>query len=220
MLDQMHLHPEYQMSLEEIDKFLYFTEKSGYSFNYRYTGGEPLYWKHLEEGTRMLTSSKSCKSLLLMTNAMKPKALTKKIVSMIDYIRISQYGYNHKAMRIVKETYPDKVHIVDREEFYPHPTSPINNATPVECGNFEHLYFKGKVFACPHSYALAVRHKMNMDETELGVDLCLNYCERNTQIREGHENICKLCIGNKKVRDQMGKVENVSLVHLANKKVL
>lgn len=212
MMDQMHTHASYQMSLEEMDKFIYFTEKSGYVFNYRYTGGEPLYWKHLQECTKMLRKSKSCKSILLMTNGMKYDNLTDDIISMIDYVRISQYNYNKEAMIILKDKYPDKVMIVDREEFYPNPTYPLDNATPVECGNLEHLYFKNKVFACPHSYSLAIRN--NLTHLELGIDIGMNYCDRNLEIRHGHEDICKLCLGNKKVRDQIDKLKNISNRHL------
>lgn len=211
MMDQMHLHASYQMSLEEMERFLYYTEKSGYRFNYRYTGGEPLYWKNLKEGTRMLRNSKSCNSILLMTNGMKHENLTDEILGMIDYVRISQYGYNEEAMWVLKERNPYKVRIVDREEFYPNPKEPIHDAVPVECGNLEQIYFDGKIYMCPHSYSLAIRH--DLTHLELGIDLCENYCDRNMEIREGHELICKLCLGNKKVRDRIDKVSNVSNRH-------
>jgi organic radical activating enzyme len=153
------------MSLEEIEKLIHYSEKSGYSFNFRYTGGEPLYWKNLEEGTRLLRNSKICKSILLMTNGMKHENLTKEVISMLDYVRISQYGYNEEAMKILKGKYPHKVRIVDREEFYPNPKHPVENSTPVECGNLESLYFQGKVYACPHSYSLAIRHNLTHLDT-------------------------------------------------------
>jgi hypothetical protein len=97
---------------------------------------------------------------------------------------------------------------VPREEFYPNPTKPVENSTPVECGNLEALYFDSKVYACPHSYSLAIRH--GMTDLELGVDIGMFYNKRNMEIRHGHEDICKLCLGNKKVRDQIGKTKNVS----------
>jgi hypothetical protein len=58
---------------------------------------------------------------------------------------------------------------------------------------------------------LALRHGLN--HLELGVEVGMNYCERNTEIREGHVDICKLCVGNKKVRDQFDKVANISNIH-------
>jgi len=211
MMNQMNLHSSYQMSLEEIEKFIYYTEKSNYRFNYRYTGGEPLYWKNLLEGTRLLRKSKSCNSILLMTNGMKHENLTDEILSMIDYVRISQYGYNNYEMNLLKNKNPHKVRIVDREKFYPNPKDPINDAIPVECGNLEQIYFQGKVYMCPHSYSLAIRH--NLTHLELGVDLCDFYCRRNAEIRDGHEHICKLCLGNKKVRDRLDRVDNISNRH-------
>jgi len=211
MMNQMNLHASYQMSIEEIEKLIYYSERSGYCFNYRYTGGEPLYWKHLKEGTRLLRNSKSCKSILLMTNAMKYENLTEEIVEMLDYIRISQYTYNEQAMKIVKNKYHNKTRIVDREEFYPNPNSPFENATPVECGNLEHLYFQGKIYACPHSYSLALKH--NLTHLELGEEIKDNFLNRNCEIREGHIEICKLCLGNKKVRDQIDKTKNISPYH-------
>ena len=211
MMNQMHLHPSYQMSLEEMEKFLYYTEKSGYRFNYRYTGGEPLYWRNLKDGTKMLRKSKSCNSILLMTNGMKHENLNDEIIRMIDYVRISQYNYNDEAISLLKEKYPHKVKIVDREKFYPNPLSPIHEAVPVECGNLEHIYFNKKIYMCPHSYSLSIKH--NLKNLELGIDLCDNYCDRNLEIREGHELICKLCLGNKKVRDNLDMINNVSNRH-------
>lgn len=211
MMNQMKAHPAYQMSLEELERFLYYTEKSNYAFHYRYTGGEPLYWKHLEEGTRMIRNSKSCKSILIMTNGMAHEKLTAPIWRMIDYVRISQYGYNHEAMNYLKAKRPSKVRIVDREEFYPMPTEPVEDATPVECGNPEHIFFKGRVYACPHSYSLAIKN--NLTDIETGVDLKENYCDGLADIRHSQEKICKLCISNKKVAKHMEKVQNVSRYH-------
>lgn len=211
MLSQMKLHSAYQMSLEEMEKFIYYTEKSGYFFNYRYTGGEPLYWKNLEEGTRMLRKSKSCKSILLMTNAMKHDNITDNIINMIDYVRISKYEYNHDAIKILKDKYPEKVMVVDREDFYPNPKEPLENSLPVDCGNPEHLYFNNKIFACPHSYSLAIKN--GLTHLELGVDIGMDYCKRNREIRDGHEKICTLCLGNKKVRNQIEKEHNFSNHH-------
>jgi organic radical activating enzyme len=211
MMSQMHQHPSYQMSLEELEKFIYYTEKSNYKFHYRYTGGEPLYWRHLEEGTSLIRKSKSCKSILLMTNGMAYNKLTPKILSMIDYVRISQYGYNKEAIKYLKTKHPYKVRIVDREEFYPMPESPIHDATPVECGNPEHIFFHGKVYACPHAYSIAIKN--NLTHIETGVDLQYNYCSSFEQIRHSQEEICKLCISNRKVASHMQKIQNLSKYH-------
>lgn len=211
MMNQMKNYSGYQMSLEELNKFLTYAEKSNYKFHYRYTGGEPLYWKKLEEGTKLLRNSKTCKSILLMTNGMAYDKLNDKIVGMIDYIRISQYDYNKNAIKYLVKRYPNKVKIVDRQEFLPLPNEPIHDAVPVECGNFEHLFFKGKVYACPHSASLAIKH--NLTHIRTGTEINENFCDDLNEIRHNHEEICKFCISNKKVALHVEKIKNVSKNH-------
>lgn len=211
MMSQMQKNSSYQMSLEEIEKFLFYTELSGYSFHYRYTGGEPLYWKNLEEGTKLIRKSKSCKSILLMTNGMAYDKMSSKTLSMIDYLRISQYDYNKEAIKYLKNKYPFKTKIVNREEFFPMPSKPVEEAVPVQCGNQEHLYFKEKVYACPHACSLALKNQIN--DVETGTNLVKDYCDVLKKIRLSQEKICKLCISNKGVAKHMKKIQNLSKYH-------
>lgn len=197
---------KYQMSLDEIEQFVYYSEKSGYSFDFVLTGGEPLAWKNMEEGLCRLRRSPITNKITMFTNAMLWKSLSSRSLECMDSIRISHYEGNDTHMAIMKEKFPDKVSIVDRTDFWVNPTKPVPNTTPAICLNPEHLYYDYRVYACPHSQSIA-RH--NGSQVMLSEPLGLHFLDSMARIRHNQEKeICSMCISNQKVRNKCLKIHN------------
>lgn len=198
----------YQMSLEELDRLIYYSEQSNYKFHYRLTGGEPFLWKHLLEGTKRLRASPSCLSISIISNAIHVELATDELMEMVDCLRISRYLYNEKNANYLEHKYPERVLVVDRQEFLKNPTEKVPNSIPVHCGNPELMFYDNRVYACPHSKSIALN---------FGVDLKL-YNELGMHFKNGleairhsqEEELCTRCIGNKAVSKAMEKVLNVS----------
>jgi organic radical activating enzyme len=196
------------MSVEEIKELLHFSAISKYSFDFILTGGDPLLWNNLEEGLVALRKSPVTKSITMFTNAMFHKRLTQKSVDCLDAIRISHYDGNESHMDEMKKTWPDKVHIVDRTEFWENPSEPVEGSLPAQCLNPETLYYNRRVYACPHSASIA---KKNGSEVQTFFDLKSNFLNDYRAIRIGQEkDICSMCISNMKVRNQVEKIVNIT----------
>lgn len=63
----------YHLPLDELAEFLRVTEESGYFIErLDLTGpGEPLLWKHLREGLKLIRSSKAIGSINVVTNGLE-----------------------------------------------------------------------------------------------------------------------------------------------------
>lgn len=208
MTHLMNKEPAYQMSLEEIDQLIYYSEQSNYKFHYRLTGGEPFLWKHLLEGIKRLKASPSCLSISIISNAVHIDLATDELMEMVDCLRVSKYLYNEKHADILEKKYPKRVLVVDRQEFTKNPSEKVPNSSPVHCGNPELMFYDNRVYACPHSKSIAIKFGV---EVPMYNELGLNFKDGLDAIRHGQEEeLCSRCIGNKAVRNAMDKVLNVS----------
>ncbi|MDD5069805.1 MAG: 4Fe-4S cluster-binding domain-containing protein [Candidatus Omnitrophica bacterium] len=196
----------YQMSPDEIKRFIKTSESSRYAFNIILTGGEPLHWKHLDEGVQLLRGSSCCKSLHLFTNALNIKGLNDQTGNSFDRIRISRYPRNEKNIEELIRRFPAKVEIVDRTAFWKTPLSRMPNVLPAVCCNSEVFFFNNKIYACPHSASIALRHRTTVT---LYTPLKKGFLKRLPAIRKKQEyDICAFCISNMKVRNQAELVKN------------
>jgi len=199
-------YPDYQMSLDEVKKFIEVSERSHYSFDIILTGGEPLSWDYFEEGTRLLKSSKICNSLHLFTNAMGISGLNHETVKYLDRIRISRYEGNRDNAAKLFKMFPGKVQIVDRREFWANPTHKIPDTVPARCCNQEVMLFNYRVYACPHSVSLAFT---SHSDVKLSNPLEDRFLVGMSQIKKMQQDaVCSLCISNLNVREKAEKVKN------------
>ncbi|NBO18293.1 MAG: 4Fe-4S cluster-binding domain-containing protein [Proteobacteria bacterium] len=199
----------YQMSIQEIKDMLHYTEASGYKFHYRLTGGEPLMWKNLKEGLKLLHASPSCLSLSIISNAVDVTPIDDELMAMITVMRVSKYLYNQDKVEYLLEKYPDKVFTTDKEVFSKNPKEPVANYLPVQCMNAEVMFYNNRVYACPHSESIAIG--ANVTDVKLYHELGMNYLDGLRDLRHGQEEkICSRCISNKTVRNEVERVLNVS----------
>jgi organic radical activating enzyme len=204
---QMKARQAYQMSLEEIQELIDVSSQSRYKFNFTLTGGEPLLWKNLNQGVRMLRESSITNSIQIFSNVTHIHQVNDQLIDDIDCLRISQYPTNKDNTRILKEKYPEKVQIAEREEFWPNPETALENVLPARCANPEVMLFEREVYACPHSLSIALHH--NVENLKLAEPLKPGFMKAKEPIRRGQEEqICTRCISNLNVRDQTAKVHN------------
>jgi organic radical activating enzyme len=199
----------YQMSLEEIRRFIDVSEKSRFRFDIVLTGGEPLEWIHFKEGVRLLCGSKICQSLVIFSNARKNlHYLDKTVMDLVTGVRLSKYAYNEKEIITLKEQYPEKIWIVSRENFWVNPKEPVPDSLPAKCLNPEALLLSDCVYACPHSASIAV---FNGSGVRLANPLAPGFLKGLASIKkEQQSEICAFCISNQKVRRKVLKIKNIS----------
>lgn len=211
---RVHNDWKYQMSIQEVKDFVYFSEASNYVFDIVLSGGEPMLWKNLEEGLKILRKSSCVNRIIMFSNGMQYKRMNQNIVNMLDRIRFSIYkdveggSNNTKHIKEFESLYSKNSEIisVDRSHFFPNPKKPLEIYEPVKCMNPERMFYKGQIYACPHSGSLAAHAQSNVKVSE---KIGLNFLQGTGDIRKNHEKeICSLCISNKTVRDQVKRKFN------------
>lgn len=95
-----HRFPDYHMSLEAIENFLRVVQDSDYFFSRLWINGfgEPLLWKHLEEGIKILSKSKHIGSLLIRSNGLNTGAVSQDVLSSITELSLSKYKTNREEI--------------------------------------------------------------------------------------------------------------------------
>lgn len=214
MQHAMAINPKYQMGMGELYELVFAGEQSGYAFDFVLTGGEPLMWRQMADGLKILRSSTITKTITMFSNGMFPDRLTSEIVANLDKIRLSEYFYNKEHVQKLKETYPSKVEIVERTGFWQNPDAPLaaNIALPVDCMNPEVMLYDHQVYACPHNLSLAAARGLQ-DRIKLSVPITPGFLEHLRPIKKNAEHsqeICAACVSNAKVRKHVQKAVNVS----------
>ena len=205
---QMGANKKYHMSLEELSDFLKYSIISGYNFQVLLSGGEPLLWKNLEAGLKMLRNSPAIDKITMFSNSMYPDKVTKDIIDNLDIIRVSYYEHNESHMQELKNKWPDKVEIVDKQEFWANPkvAVPKEIAMPVECLNAPFHLYDRNVYACSHCNSLSIHSGAKV---KMCNPLGINFLNNIMELKKGlSEEVCTWCISNKKVRDYVEKVDN------------
>lgn len=203
----MKADPKYQMSLEELERFIQASEYSNYSFDFLLTGGEPLIWKNLREGLKRLRRSRICNSIQILSNAMNIDRLDDEIMGYLDGLRVSEYSTNKDNIQILLKKWPDKIWFVNREEFWMNPKTPVPGTLPAKCLNPEMLLYKDQVFACPHSRSIALSAQ---SELRLGNPVAPHFMKGLFWLKFAQQaEICTRCISNQRVREKTKKTRNI-----------
>ena len=201
-------HPGYEMSLEELRDFIVASEKSHYAFDFQISGGEPLLWPHLKEGLKMLRASKICHSITMFTNAMDISRFDTETATLIDDIRISKYSGNHGNIKILKEKYPERVNVVEREDFWPNLETLLPGVLPPRCCARQLWFFKRRIYFCAHCASIALRHHHDI---EMSLPVRERFLDGLYALKiKQQQYVCGYCFHNWALREKIKKVKNVS----------
>jgi len=190
----------YNLSLADLGAWIACTKASGYPpyHSVILTGGEPLLWDNLEEGTRLLCQAKVGRQLNLFSNGDKLEHVTDKLMESLTMLRLSHYGNNDKSIKSLKKRYGNKVVIVDRQRHFPIPTKLAGNEIlPAKCSCGGPALLGQQVYGCAMLVTVA---------NELGIDLS-KYPESQCKLQVGYlellagfprlnHDCCRGCIGN------------------------
>lgn len=212
----MDANPNWQTSLEDIENLTKYTKQAGYLFSHiLLSGGEPLLWNNIVEGTRLLRGIG--KNLILVTNALAIFNDSEKvfgIISDVDEFRISKYSRNEETINrflevIRDEPFRHKVTVDDTTTHLIPPREPVPNSTPAECLCDAYSVFKGCVEIC--GPARNVIHNLGWnpeDFPKLSVPISENYLDFFKDEDRFDMEWCKYCIANQKVAVRAERVKN------------
>lgn len=192
----------YEMSLEEVKHIVDSCKKRGIHFTeIELTGGEASLWAHLEEGYKLFSTI--CDSVTLATNGNNPErvlALGMKtwIVSASQATPAQMKKYQHVRHLLTVNSHKHKKM----------PTSPVQGVIPSVCctrinpqgvPQIAIEYIRGKVYYCPDCFAHSEHVEMTPD---LVCDFEGDFLTRFTNKTYDKE-ICKYCLGNQKIWNQL-----------------
>ncbi len=196
-------NPRYQLSMEQLERLLLYTEQSGYFIEkIRLHGsGEPLLWKNLNEGIGLLSRSPVIGTILLATNGLSLERILERTWDDIDKLRISVYANfnNDDLLEEITRKYPQKVVIKRVKSFSTLPNEGENFPIPCSCrcsgpmAYGDHLFF----YCGPPVFQAARLRRTNVWEykdiyTEIKMGYLKNYC----RTQGGNMDLCRSCWAN------------------------
>jgi uncharacterized Fe-S cluster-containing radical SAM superfamily enzyme len=139
----------YQLSLEELGKFIDSTKKSDYFIEELsiHGAGEPLLWDHFEEGIKVLKNSGVIGKIIVTTNGLLLDKIYDETMSSIDMLSVSVYpGYqNYALLNEKKAKYKEKIEINLVSKFIAKPVRKYS-LMPGICSCPGPMFIKDKIF--------------------------------------------------------------------------
>lgn len=194
----------YQLSLEKLDRFLYYTERSNYFIRSLsiHGPGEPFLWKHLNEGLLRLKRSRSIGWISMVTNGLLLDRITDESLACIDRLFVSVYSnYNrHEILDRVIAKHAGKIRLWDGTRFWEHNADPRAEVPATGgCTCAGPMLYDDKIFPyCgpPVFGAAKARNVDILSLPHLWVPLGPNYLAGYNERLVGRMDICKNCWSN------------------------
>jgi hypothetical protein len=176
----------YQLSLDHVREFINFTEQSHYLIKQLHlTGpGEPLLWRNLEEGLRLLRGSRAIQRIALISNGLNLQRIDNDMWNNIDQIHVSVYPAFKKVddvLAALEPSHKKKLRIVRTTHFRTAPRKGEVAAIPCVCDCTGPMYFDRKVFfyCGPTVFGAAESKGVSvLDYPEMYEEIGLDYLKR------------------------------------------
>lgn len=216
--DMMRAYPGFQWSLEDVDRFIYYTKLSGYKYdNICLSGGEPLLWTHVIDGSKMIKEAGMTKLLTMESNGLVISEnnldLLVNVLENVDRVRFSLYTKNKENIKLIQKKFPKKkglkrgVFVVDKVVHRVLPTRHYPNTLPVKC-RCPNYYLKGTTVQICGGINELIFHfgwdKKNY--SKFFENLKNGYLERLNKINRKNQKHCEYCLINGPIWRQL-KVE-------------
>jgi len=200
--------PDYQLSIEELKKFIYYTHKSGYYIKRLkiHGPGEPTLWKYFNEGIKLLYESNLIKDIIVETNGGFLDRIHNSTWRYISEFFVSIYP--ESDCRLLKEKqkiYGDKIILNYKERFWKQPSRKYENTIPARCICPGPMFIKDKIFLyCgPPVFNAANLADTNIFEnTELYTSIGLNYMDKFDENKMGNLKFCEYCWANANIEKE------------------
>jgi hypothetical protein len=210
------------LPLDHLQEFIHFTETSGYLIEKLHlTGpGEPLLWKHLKEGLRLLRASPAIKEIYVISNGLSIHKIDNETWNNLDHVDISLYPAFNKWERLnsALAVHKDKINVRHTGRFYAAPQKGEIAPIPCGCNCTGPMFFDRKVFffCGPTVFGAAESKGVSVfDYPEIYTEIGPNYLERSATPRDlewnttlnrvieidrekktGNHELCKYCFAN------------------------
>jgi organic radical activating enzyme len=200
----------YQLSLEDLKKFIYYTKKSRYHIGRLsiHGGGEPLLWKHFNEGIKLLHKSRLINWIDVTSNGQLLHKITPETWGYIDEMIISTYPPFDELplLKKLQNKYGDKIKIAKMDGFVSLPKKKYENTLPCECVCAGPMFIKDKVFLfCgpPLFNALKLMDVDVFDNSWLYSFMGKNYLDKWDPKKTGNLKFCEYCWANNTILNQL-----------------
>lgn len=194
---------KFQLSLEQVKKFIEFTEKSNYQIKTIFLSGpgEPFLWKHFNEGLALLHQSENILSIHVVTNGKFFHRIADETWDLIDSVYVSVYE-DAQDLRLKDSLSHHQSKLeAHRMLSFKRLLQPADVPLPMPhaCSCHGPMVFDGRVFLhCgPVVFDAARLYGKDIYEMkELYVDLEENYLSEYDPLKIGNMEICRYCWGN------------------------
>ena len=200
------VYKNYHMSIPELNRFLYYTEKSNYYIReaYLHGPGEPTLWKNLNEGIKILHESNVVGGIGMITNGVSLYRIKEETFQYIDRIRISVYpdAKKNDFITYLQQKFPEKIKLEVFKQFMSKPNREYPDSIPCTCACPVPVFVKNNFFYCSGTIFDAAKLKGVdvFDCHEVYTELKENYLD-NYSI--GNFDLCKYCISNGNICKQL-----------------
>ena len=224
----MNYNKGYQMSLEEIERFIYYSKLSNYKFKQvGVLGGEPLLWKNLTAGIKLLDEANLTPMLNIISNGLvineKNRGLIDSILPYINKLKLSKYKGNETNIEFALKNFSNKkIEILQQEDGRVSPTKFIQNSLPATCRCRVFSYSNGRVDICspartmgylpPESNPITLQSEnfiiLEDSLDKYSVHLQKNYLDNFKNINRFNQKYCQACVANTNIHKKIPVVKN------------
>ncbi len=201
--EQRRLLPYYELSLAQLEKFLDVSRRSGYFIEtMRIHGpGEPLLWRHFNEGVALMKRSGIIGSIFVATNGLLLHKISEAAWECIDEMRVSLYSSfkGHRKLHDLIDKRSHKINIHPVDTFRRLPVAGEEAAIPCRClcdgpmlmGDRVFLYCGPPVFGAVERFDQEI-----FVDSDLSVPVDRNWLSAYQEKKKGHMYLCKRCWAN------------------------
>ena len=194
----------YQLTLEKLDRFLFYTERSNYFIRSLsiHGPGEPFLWQDLNEGLQMLKRSRAIGWVTMVTNGLLLDRITDEGMACLDRLFVSVYAnYNrHEVLTRFREKHGARVRLWDGTYFWAH-TPDARQTVPASggCNCVGPMLYDNRIFPYCGPPVFGAAKAKGVDLLSLpniSVPLGPNYMAGYNARLVGRMDICRYCWAN------------------------
>jgi hypothetical protein len=190
------------MSIHELNRFLYYTQKSNYYIKeiLIHGPGEPTLWKNLNEGIKILHDSPIIGAISMLSNGASLDRIEEETFKYIDQISISIYpdAKENDLITHLHQKFPEKIKLEFVKKFWIPPNREYPDSIPCACICPVPGFIDNKIFYCSGIIFNAAKLKGVdvFDYHDVYSELKENYLDNSST---GNFDLCKYCRANSNI---------------------
>ena len=199
----MEKHKGYQMPLQDVVDFVFYSRESGYKYKQiNFGGGEPFLWGNILSAAEIIQNGNITESIVVNTNGLlidvAHKAFISELSRLVSRIQISRYIGNESNVLYGVDNF-EKVTSVPQVRRPITPTKPVPGTLPAKCQCIGRGFAHGEVSICAPA--------RSMGGLESGIPLKQSYLSEFGDERE-NQACCQVCVGNVNIHPHIKWYEN------------